>query len=335
MRFGLIGTNFITEWLLAGAAHIEDFEATAVGSRSMETGRAFADKYGIEHVFTDFEEMAKSGLVDAVYVATPNYCHARIANLFLSHGIPVLGEKPFAANAREVESMLETADKNGTFVMEAIKSLYVPEFEAIRAQFPKIGKLRRAVLQMNRYSSRYDLYLEGKNPNTFNKALANGAIMDMGVYNVQLAVALFGAPKTITATGVLLEEGRGVDGVCTVILGYGDFECVCMTSKVNTSHLPCEIGGEQGSVTFSMSGALENIKLYDNKGNCTDVDAKNPLPHKDNMYYELCAFMQQVKHPDPAFSEKTRVQEREVIRILDEARRQIGLVFDNDTQELF
>ena len=58
MRFGLIGTNFITDRLMTAGAMIPDFEAVAVGSRSEETGRAFADKYGIEHVFTDFEAMA-------------------------------------------------------------------------------------------------------------------------------------------------------------------------------------------------------------------------------------------------------------------------------------
>jgi len=334
MRFGLIGTNFITDRLMCAGSMIPDFEAVAVGSRSEQTGRAFADKYGIEHVFTDFEAMAKSGLIDAAYIATPNYCHAKIANIFLREGVHVFCEKPFAANAKEVESMIETAKESGAFLMEAIKNIYMPAFEAIKAEFPRIGQIRRAVLQMNRFSSRYDLYLEGKNPNTFRKDLANGAIMDMGVYNIQLAVALFGKPNKVTATGVLLEDGKGVDGVCTVILSYDKFECVCMTSKVNTTHLHCEIGGEQGSVTFSMSGELEQLRGWDNKGNNWEI----PVEVKDlesNLYYELVQFIEYLKNPNPEFVAKIEAQEREVIRILDEARRQIGLVFDNDLEDMF
>jgi predicted dehydrogenase len=334
MRFGLVGTNFITDRLMCAGKMIPDFEAVAVGSRSEDTGRAFADKYGIEHVFTDFEAMAKSGLLDAVYIATPNYCHAKIANIFLKEGVNVFCEKPFAANAKEVESMIENSEKSGAFLMEAIKNIYMPAFEAIKAEFPRIGQIRRAILSMNRFSSRYDLYLEGKNPNTFRKDLANGAIMDMGVYNIQLAVALFGSPKKITATGVLLEDGKGVDGVCTVILTYDKFECVCMTSKVNTSHLHCEIGGEQGSVTFTMSSELEKLKGWDNKGNSWDIEVDGK-ELEANLYYELVRFIEHMKNPDPAFAEKVVWQEREVIRILDEARRQIGLVFDNDLQEMF
>ena len=54
MRFGLIGTNFITDRLMCAGSMIPDFEAVAVGSRSEQTGRAFADKYGIEHLANVF-----------------------------------------------------------------------------------------------------------------------------------------------------------------------------------------------------------------------------------------------------------------------------------------
>ena len=57
MRFGLIGTNFITEWLLAGAAHIEDFEATAVGSRSMDKAKAFASEIGVDAAHGSYEAL--------------------------------------------------------------------------------------------------------------------------------------------------------------------------------------------------------------------------------------------------------------------------------------
>lgn len=333
MRFGVIGTNFITDRLLAAGSLIPEFEVTAVGSRTMETGRAFADKYGVEYVFTDFEEMARSGLIDAAYVATPNSCHARISNLFLRHGIHVLCEKAFAGNLYEVNSMIRSAEENGVFLMEAIKNIYMPAFSAIKDEFARIAPLRRAVLQMNRYSSRYGLYLEGKRPNTFCVELANGAIMDMGVYNIQLAVALFGKPDKVTATGVLLEEGRGVDGVSTVILSYPGFECVCMTSKVHTSHLSCEVGGENGTVTFSMSGELGRLQGWDNKGECWDIPCER-LPLEQNQYYELVAFIREVNHPDPAFRKKVAEQERIVMAIIDEARRQMGLCFYNDREDM-
>ena len=58
VRFGIIGTNFITDWILEAAREELRFEATAVCSRSRETGQAFALKHGIPHLFTSPEEMA-------------------------------------------------------------------------------------------------------------------------------------------------------------------------------------------------------------------------------------------------------------------------------------
>ena len=72
VRFGIIGTNFITDWILEAAREELRFEATAVCSRSRETGQAFALKHGIPHLFTSPEEMAASSLIDAVYIAVPN-----------------------------------------------------------------------------------------------------------------------------------------------------------------------------------------------------------------------------------------------------------------------
>ena len=237
MRFGVVGTNFITDRFISAGKLIPGFELCAVGSRTEARGEEYARINKAPYWFTDFDEMASSGLIDSVYIATPNYSHCSIALTFLQHGINVLCEKPFAANEREVRLMIDTAKQNNVKIMEASRSIYMPPLETIEENLYRVGVVRRAILQMTRYSSRYDLYLAGKNPNTFNVSLANGAIMDMGVYNIQLAVRLFGKPENVTASGVLLENGKGIDGLCTAILNYGSFECVCMTSKVHTIYI--------------------------------------------------------------------------------------------------
>ena len=76
VRFGVVGTNFITDWVIAGARQDERFELVAVCSRQQETADAFAAKHQIPYTFTSLEEMAKSPLIDAVYIASPNFKHA-------------------------------------------------------------------------------------------------------------------------------------------------------------------------------------------------------------------------------------------------------------------
>ena len=79
VRFGVVGTNKITDWLLAGAFQDKRFELAAVCSRTQERADEFAAKYHVKHTFTSIEVMAQSDVVDAVYIATPNCTHAEIA----------------------------------------------------------------------------------------------------------------------------------------------------------------------------------------------------------------------------------------------------------------
>ena len=88
IRFGIVGTNFITDWVIAGAQQDERFELTAVYSRTQERADEFAEKYQIPYRFTSLEEMAKSDVIDAVYIASPNFMHARQSILCMKHGKP-------------------------------------------------------------------------------------------------------------------------------------------------------------------------------------------------------------------------------------------------------
>ena len=90
VRFGVVGTNFISDWVIAGARQDERFELVAVYSRTQETADAFASKHNIPYTFTSLEEMAKSPLIDAVYIASPNFLHASQSILSMSYGKHVL-----------------------------------------------------------------------------------------------------------------------------------------------------------------------------------------------------------------------------------------------------
>ena len=47
IRFGVVGSNFITDWVIAGAREDERFELTAIYSRTQERGEEFAAKHNI------------------------------------------------------------------------------------------------------------------------------------------------------------------------------------------------------------------------------------------------------------------------------------------------
>ena len=74
LRFGIVGTNFISEWFVKGCRRTNGrAAATAVLSRRRDTGEAFARANDVELVFDDFDRMAEA--VDAIYIASPNALH--------------------------------------------------------------------------------------------------------------------------------------------------------------------------------------------------------------------------------------------------------------------
>ena len=152
IRFGVVGTNNITDWVIAGGRQDERFELVAVCSRTQEKADEFAAKHNIPHTFTSLEEMAKSPLIDAVYIATPNYVHAKQSILCMSHGKHVLCEKPFASNADEVKQMIEAAKKYGVLLMEAMIATLNPNFAIVKNHLKNLGTIRRYFASYCQYS---------------------------------------------------------------------------------------------------------------------------------------------------------------------------------------
>ena len=208
IRFGMVGTGFIADWVLAGARQDARFEAVAICSRTQERADAFAAKHGIPHTFTLLEEMAASPLVDAVYIATPNFLHASQSILCMRHGKHVLCEKPLASNAREARQMVAVARECGVTLMEAMISTLNPNFRVVQEYLPRLGTIRRYFASFCQYSSRYDKFRQGIVLNAFNPELSNGAMMDIGVYTVYPMVALFGRPLEVEAQGIVLSSRR-------------------------------------------------------------------------------------------------------------------------------
>ena len=110
VNFGIIGTNFVSDWMVAGGQQDCRFKALAVYSRGEETGKAFAERHAIERVYTSLDEMLDDGEIDAVYIASPTSLHASQTIRCLEAGKHVLCEKPMASNAREVQEKQIIAD---------------------------------------------------------------------------------------------------------------------------------------------------------------------------------------------------------------------------------
>lgn len=311
MRFGIIGTNWITDRFIKAANQHPEFTIGAVYSRTKETGSAFAEKYGVEKVYTDLTALFSSGDIDAVYIASPNAFHAEQSILAMEHGIHVLCEKPAVTSVEEMDRVIEASRLHNTTFMEAMKSTVTPSFLNLKKNLGKIGPVRRFVFHYNQYSSRYDNYKNGIIENAFKPELGNGAKMDLGVYGIAPVVHLAGAPESAWKNDYLLSTGA--DGQGSMILNYNGMEAIIMYSKISDSFLPSEIQGENGTIQIDRISDPKNITINYRDGRTEDLSVAHEF---DTMYYELAEFIHCVKNGQLESSINTHAISREVMELL-------------------
>ncbi|MCM3585105.1 Gfo/Idh/MocA family oxidoreductase [Mesobacillus maritimus] len=325
IRFGVVGTNWITERFLDGAKLEPRFQFAAVYSRTEERAQEFADKYDVKTIFTDIHNMAESDEIDAVYIASPNSFHASQAIVFLEQGKHVLCEKPIASNATELKRMRDAARKHNVVLMEAMKPTLVPNFKVAKDNLPKIGKVRRYFASYCQYSSRYDAYKQGNILNAFKPEFSNGALMDIGIYCLYPLIVLFGKPDKVQATGVMLDSG--VDGEGSILLTYKDMDAVIMYSKITNSELPCEIQGEEGNLIFDQMNVPEKVEIRYRNGSKEEL---TQTQERQAMFYEVEEFINIIQSGQQESTINSIENSLMVLEIMDECRRQLGIIYPAD-----
>ena len=336
IRFGVVGTNFITDWVIAGAREDERFELAAVCSRTQERGAEFAAKHNIPHIFTSLEDMVQSDVIDAVYIASPNYKHAEQSILAMRHGKHVLCEKPLASNAREARQMIEASKQYGVTLMEAMKSTLSPNFLAAKQNLHRIGTPRRYFASFCQYSSRYDKFKEGIVLNAFRPELSNGAMMDIGVYTLYPLIALFGRPQSINAQGVVLSSG--VDGQGAVNMQYDGFNATVLYSKIANSQLPAEIEGEDGNIIIDRIQTPIDVRFYPRQAPASGHEKRAEgeslsAPETHNEYfYEVEEFINLIEQGRLESDINSHDCSIATMEVIDEVRRQLGVHYPADEE---
>lgn len=320
LRLGIVGTNFISDWMADVIKREASYEVAAVCSRSAKRGEEFALSHGIPLWFADYTEFTRSGAFDAVYIASPNSMHYPQALEALRNGKHVLCEKPMALNEKQASAMAECARDAGLVLLEAIRPLYDPFLRVVSENLPRIGRVRRAVFEFCQYSSRYDRFKAGEQINVFDASLGNAALMDLGVYCLHCCVALFGAPKKIAAAASFLPNGTEAAGAA--ILDYGEMQANITYSKVTQSVFPSLIQGEEGTITFGTLNQPPSVTLHHRDGRAEELPFEKA---ENNMVYELSAFARCINGEESA--REHNAQSALTLRVMDEIRRQTGIDF--------
>ncbi len=325
MNFGIIGTNFVSDSFMEGAQLVDGCNVVAVCSGKRENAEKFAEKYGIPSFFSTYREMLETGNIDAVYVATPNSTHREIAGDCLKAKKHVFCEKPMAANYDEVCELTELARENGVYLHEGLFPLFSDNYKTIKNNLYRVGRIRQVNINMSQYSTRYDAYLEGKNPTTFRGELCNGATMDLGVYTMATCIDLFGVPAKTYSAAVLLDTG--VDVSASAIFVYDGFTVNLAYSKASDSQNRFEICGEDGILSINHPTRIADITFKPRHGGDTIQLFK---PAKPGFYYEIAEMISCIKAGKTESRSVPLNLSLELHKVLTKCRQASGIKFPAD-----
>ncbi|WP_329001470.1 aldo/keto reductase [Kribbella sp. NBC_00709] len=232
LRWGIIGTGNIASRFAGQVPTSKTNEVVAVGSRSLDSANAFADKWDIAHRHGSYDDLLADETVDAVYIATPHPMHVEWAIKTAEAGKHVLCEKPLAINRAWSEAMIEAAVRNDVFLMEAFMYRCLPQTKLV-AQLVRDGEIG-TVHQIQATFA----FAAGFRPESriFADELAGGGILDVGGYPVSYARLIagiaagqpFADPAAVSAVGHVGETGVDEWTVATLFFDGG------ITAQVST-----------------------------------------------------------------------------------------------------
>jgi predicted dehydrogenase len=229
IRWGVAGPGDIARSFAEAMTRVDDGAISAVASRSIDRATAFGEAFGIPRAYGDYADLASDPEVDVVYVATPQSRHETDVLMFLESGKSVLCEKPLALTETQARRMVDEARRRGLFLMEAIWSRFLPAYRVMVEAIDE-GRIGDPLLVEADFGFRMPVQPDHR---LFNLDLGGGAILDLGIYPVQLCSLVLGPAERVAAAGYVGETG--VDEQSAAVLLHGNGTMGVVKSAIRTS----------------------------------------------------------------------------------------------------
>lgn len=316
-------------WAVLGTGVIANETATAmakngrrlyaVGNRTHEKAVAFAEKYGIEKVYDDFNDMFTDPDIDIIYITTPHNTHIDFMKKAIENKKHILVEKSITLNSDELSETVKLAKKNGVVIGEAMTIYHMPIFKELK-KILDTGELGRVNLITANFGSfkPYDM-----NNRFFNRNLAGGAMLDIGVYALSFVRYFFDSSPNNTLSQVKYAP-TGVDEQSGLLLMNDDGQMASVMLSLHSKQpkramISCERGyieimeypraweakitdAESGESRFVKAGKNEDALWYEIEDMEKSVSGEDcmHLDYTEDVMYLMTSFRQEwnMKYPE-------------------------------------
>jgi predicted dehydrogenase len=317
VRFGIVGCGGIAKKFARDLKYVEEAIITAVASLDMEKAYEYQKEYDAEHVFFNYYDMAKSDVIDAVYIALPHNMHKDTAVIFIKNQKHVLIEKPISVNEVELQEMIKVAKDNHVLLMEAMWTAFLPASTYVKKIIDNhdLGSLLEAKLSFG-YKMPSDYPDKGRliNPN-----LAGGSLLDLGIYPVSFMNLI--KQKPIANIKAKADFGDKEVDLKTVV-NITDIDKSTFTLVSSLKH-----NLDNDALFIFQKGVIKMVNFHRcNKVYVNEYEIDLPF-EGEGFVHEIRSFVSNIINKETENQIMSYNHNLETMRIVDRVRTDIGLKY--------
>ena len=331
LSWGVIATGNLSVKVTEDIARLEDAVLQAVSSHSEAAAAEFAGQFGFARSYFDngrvrgYRQLIEDPEVDVVYVAAPYAQHYEISREALLAGKHVLCEKSLTATAREAEELIALASSRGLFLMEAVWTRFLPcinRIWEILAQ-GELGDLRWVQADHG-----FPVPLDPAS-RFWNPEAGGGALLELTVYPLTMALGALGVPAGMSAVGSLDQDGLDLQNALLLTYPSGA-SAQLVSSLVSACTSTATLSGTRGwlrtgaplvnpaELTVQPYRGEQRVERFHQVGN--------------GYTYELREVTRCIQSGLPESPTMSWDHSLATMRLFDEARRQMGVQYAKDGQ---
>lgn len=321
LNWAVIGTGVIANEM-AQALQKMDKKLYGVANRTHQKAIDFASKYGVEKIYDEIDDVFEDENVDIIYLTTPHNTHYSFMKKALEHNKHLFVEKSITLNSNELNEMISLAKEKNLILGEAMTIWHMPIYKELWniVESGKLGKMQIMTVNFGSFKE-YDM-----NNRFFNRNLAGGALLDIGVYALS-AVRSFMSKKPSEVISQVKLAPTGVDEQATILLKNEDQQMATIALSMHSK--------QPKRIMISLEKGYIEVYEFPRGQKATIVDAvtgEKTVIEKGNtenaLYYEMLDMEEAVKTHDTSCLNLEYT--KDVMDIMSQLRQEWHLVYPEE-----
>ena len=321
LNWAVLGTGVIANEMAQALVKMNK-RLYAVANRTHQKALDFAERYGVQKVYDQIDEVFEDEAVDIIYITSPHNTHYEFMKKALEHGKHILVEKSITLNSRELDEMIALAAEKKLVRAEAMTIWHMPIYKKLWeiVQSGQLGKVQ--IITMN-FGSFKEYNMSNR---FFNMNLAGGAMLDIGVYALSI-VRSFMEEKPEDIVSQWKASPTGSDEQATILLKNKQEQMATVALSMHSKQPKrAMISCEKGYIEIMEYPRADKAVIVDaESGERTEIESGETA---NALYYEMMDMEQAVRSGDA--SNMQLQYSKDVMDIMTKLRKNWGMKYPGE-----